>query len=62
MFVGLLHIMLSYLACFSASCAVADGVPVFNERRTVLTYEVGLQMEKASSDLAHTGDKVEAKE
>ena len=54
--------MLSYLACFSASCAVADGVPVFNERRTVLTYEVGLQMENTFSDLAYIGDKVEAKE
>ena len=51
----------SYLTCYYASCADAEGIPVFNAQEDWLDYEVVLQMERISSDLAYIGDKVDAK-
>ena len=53
--------MLSYLPCSYASCADAEGIPVFNAQEDWLDYEVVLQIERISSDLAYIGDKVDAK-
>ena len=53
--------MLSYLPSSYASCADPEGIPVFNAQEDWLDYEVVLQIERISSDLAYIGDKVDAK-